>query len=219
MLDVDDLGPADEELVKLLREGRVTAPYAADETGYSLQYVRDRLGRLVEHGNVRKVYEGLYELVDDPASASRARDEREPSDGTGELGDESTEEDDHADGAEELRETEPAETDEGGGELPDEGLDAVEFPGSVDAEAARTAVLHARDYIRDHGGATKKEIVRDLMPEHPLGYDVDGALAKIEAGERYRGAWWRKVVKPGLEALDEVAKPTGGRSEWRYTGE
>lgn len=66
MLDEDDLGPADEKLLDMLREGRVTAPYAADETGYSLQYVRDRLGRLVEHGNAIKVYEGLYELVEDP---------------------------------------------------------------------------------------------------------------------------------------------------------
>ena len=66
MLDEDDLGPADEALLDMLQEGRVTAPFVADETGYSLQYVRDRLGRLVEHGNARKVYEGLYELVDDP---------------------------------------------------------------------------------------------------------------------------------------------------------
>jgi len=66
MLDESDLGPADEKLVELLREGRVTAPFAADETGYSLQYVRDRLGRLVEHGNAKKVYEGLYELTVDP---------------------------------------------------------------------------------------------------------------------------------------------------------
>ena len=66
MLDEDDLGPADEKLLDMLREGRVTAPYAADETGYSLQYVRDRLGRLVEHGNAVKVYEGLYELAEDP---------------------------------------------------------------------------------------------------------------------------------------------------------
>lgn len=66
MLQPDDIGPADRKLLDLLSEGRVTAPYAAEETGYSLQYVRDRLTRLVEHGNARKVYEGLYELVDDP---------------------------------------------------------------------------------------------------------------------------------------------------------
>lgn len=66
MLDEDDLGPADKAILEMLQNGRVTAPYVADETGYSLQYVRDRLARLVEHGNARKVYEGLYELVEDP---------------------------------------------------------------------------------------------------------------------------------------------------------
>jgi hypothetical protein len=70
MLSEDDLGPADEQLLDLLNDGRVTAPFAADETGYSLQYVRDRLGRLVDHGNAKKVYEGLYELVEDPRSNS-----------------------------------------------------------------------------------------------------------------------------------------------------
>jgi len=73
MLDADDLGPADEKLLDILRGGRVTAPYAAEETGYSLQYVRDRLGRLVEHGNAAKVYEGLYELVEDPRQDQPAR--------------------------------------------------------------------------------------------------------------------------------------------------
>ena len=66
MLTVDDLSPADRELLDLLAEGRVTAPYAAEETGYSLQYVRDVLHRLVEHDHVRKVHTGLYELLDDP---------------------------------------------------------------------------------------------------------------------------------------------------------
>jgi len=37
------ISPADDKLLDLLREGRVTAPFAADETGYSLQYIRDRL--------------------------------------------------------------------------------------------------------------------------------------------------------------------------------
>lgn len=64
--DKEDLTPADVELLKLLAEGRITAPFAAHETEYSLQYIRDRLGRFVDHGNVDKVYEGLYELVDDP---------------------------------------------------------------------------------------------------------------------------------------------------------
>lgn len=66
MLDETDLSPADDALLDLLQEGRITAPFAAAETGYSLQYVRERLTRLVEHRNAKKVHEGLYELVADP---------------------------------------------------------------------------------------------------------------------------------------------------------
>lgn len=66
MLKPDDLGPADRALLSLLADGRVTAPYAAEATGYSLQYVRDVLRRLVEHNHVEKIHKGLYELVDDP---------------------------------------------------------------------------------------------------------------------------------------------------------
>lgn len=70
MLEEDDLGPADRALLDLLNEGRITAPYAAQEADYSTQYVRDRLARFVEHGNARKVYQGLYELVEDPRSTT-----------------------------------------------------------------------------------------------------------------------------------------------------
>jgi len=66
MLDPEDLGPADEALLDMLQEGRIIAPFAADETGYNTQYIRDRLSRLVEHGHATKVYQGLYELVEDP---------------------------------------------------------------------------------------------------------------------------------------------------------
>lgn len=70
MLSEDDLAPADEEVVAMLRDGRVTAPFVADETGYNTQYIRERLNRLVEHGNAKKVYDGLYELVEDPRGVS-----------------------------------------------------------------------------------------------------------------------------------------------------
>jgi len=68
------ISPRRRQASDLLREGRVTAPFAADETGYSLQYIRDRLGRLVEHGNARKVYDGLYELVEDPREETDEHD-------------------------------------------------------------------------------------------------------------------------------------------------
>lgn len=53
------------------------------------------------------------------------------------------------------------------------------------------------------------------MRDRSLGYDPGDALAKIEAGERYRAAWWRRVVKPGLEVSPGVEKPAQGASEWR----
>ena len=101
----------------------------------------------------------------------------------------------------------------------DDALEDADFPAGREREACLAAVYAARDYLRDHGPATKREIVAEVMPEHPLGYDVDGALEKVEAGDRYRGAWWRRVVKPGLKALPDVEAPAEGASEWRYTGE
>jgi DeoR/GlpR family transcriptional regulator of sugar metabolism len=70
MLDPDDLTPADEAVLELMRSGRVTAPYAAEETEYTIQYVRDTLTNLRKHGHVRRVHKGLYELVDDPRENS-----------------------------------------------------------------------------------------------------------------------------------------------------
>ena len=101
----------------------------------------------------------------------------------------------------------------------DDALEDVDFPAGRERGKCSAAVYAARDYLRDHGPATKREIVAEVMPEHPLGYDVDGALEKVEAGDRYRGAWWRRVVKPGLKALPDVEAPARGASEWRYTGE
>jgi len=94
------------------------------------------------------------------------------------------------------------------------------FPGGVNRDAAVAAILAARDYLREHGPASKGEIVAAVMPGRPLGYDVDDALENVNtSGERYRGAWWRKVVSEGLEALPDVEKPPRGKSEWSYRGE
>lgn len=60
------LNPTDEIIVEMLREGRCTPSYIADEHGYSRQNVTNRLNRLVEHGYVTRVHTGLYELSDDP---------------------------------------------------------------------------------------------------------------------------------------------------------
>jgi hypothetical protein len=104
------------------------------------------------------------------------------------------------------------ETRETGESLPD-------LPGTVDADAARDAIQAAHTYLQEHGKARSAELVADIMPQHPLGYNVDDALAKVnDENARYRGAWWRRVVKPGLEARETVEKPVGGRTHWRYVG-
>ena len=100
-----------------------------------------------------------------------------------------------------------------------ETLDDVEFPSGKDRDACVDAVLAARMYLKNKGSATMRDIVVDLSRDHPLGYDPDSALAKVEAGERYRGAWWRRIVRPGLETFDDVEKPAPGASKWRYTGD
>lgn len=98
-------------------------------------------------------------------------------------------------------------------------LDDVEFPTSKNREECVAVVRAAYEHLKEHRTATKKEFVQEVMTEHPLGYDVEAALEKIESSKRYRGGWWRSVVAPGLEALPDVEKPSGGASEWEYTGE
>ena len=68
LMDGIELNPTDQEIVDMLREGRCTPSFIAEETGYSRQNITNRLHRLVEHGYVNKIHTGLYELVDDPAT-------------------------------------------------------------------------------------------------------------------------------------------------------
>jgi hypothetical protein len=84
----------------------------------------------------------------------------------------------------------------------------------VDPADARAAIEAAAGYLQREGSATMREIVRDVLPEHPLGYDVP----ELESGDRYRGAWWRRVVKPGLENCENVEKPERGQSQWGWVG-
>jgi len=103
-------------------------------------------------------------------------------------------------------------------ETPVHTLADVDFPSGKTSTRVGTQYTPRGDPQRT-GAASMREIVAAVHPDHPLGYDVDAALAKVEAGERYRGAWWRRIVKPGLETFDDVEKPARGASEWRYTGD
>lgn len=165
--------------------------------------VRDRIDRLATDANLLADTEP--ELYDELREAVEAAESREVEPGGGRDPPVEPYPEDTAEPAAEA--AEPGE----------ETLDDVlgEIPATVDREPARRAILAARDLLGSRNRATKAEIVRELIREHPLGYNPDEALAKIEAGDRYRGAWWRRVIKPGLEALDDVEKPPSGASAWR----
>lgn len=79
-------------------------------------------------------------------------------------------------------------------------LDAMDIPQGKDPEACRDALYAVRDYLEEHGPASMREIVTAVMPDHPLGYDVP----QLEPGDRFRGAWWRRIIQPGLRALPSV---------------
>lgn len=91
----------------------------------------------------------------------------------------------------------------------------VDFPANQDRAACVEAIGAARAYLREHGPASMAEITASVMPDHPAGYDAEAALETIGSGGRYRGGWWRSVVKPGLAALDDVEAPGPGANEWR----
>lgn len=69
-LSPGDLNPTDRLCVRVLREGRATPSYIADVGGYSAGNVRTQLRRLAEHDHVAKVYDGLYQLADDPLNGA-----------------------------------------------------------------------------------------------------------------------------------------------------
>lgn len=111
------------------------------------------------------------------------------------------------------RGADPAPTDDAPRTSPSGGapLADVDFPADRDREACEAAVFAARDYLREQGPASARELVDDVMPEHPLGYDVPDTAPD----EGDVGPWWREVVRPGLEALPEVEAADDGEG-WRY---
>jgi len=98
---------------------------------------------------------------------------------------------------------------------PQDGSDQLDVPDSVpariDSHDAHSAIQAACEHVHEEGRATKKEIVRAVMPAHPLGYEVP----ELESGTRFRGAWWRKIIKPGLDQAPNIKKPAQHESDWQ----
>jgi hypothetical protein len=89
------------------------------------------------------------------------------------------------------------------------------LPDRIDEIDAREAIEAAVRFIEQQNGATMREIVPAVGQEHDLGYDVP---SEIPEGERYRAAFWRKCLRPGLENHPNIQKPDPGQSEWRHSG-
>jgi hypothetical protein len=91
-------------------------------------------------------------------------------------------------------------------ELPDD------VPNRIDETEARATIRAAIQFVQANNGATKRELVENVMPDHPLGYEIP----ELAEGERFRGSWWRKVVKPGLKDSEDIKAPKPSESMWRY---
>lgn len=193
---------SDEEILKLFRESDdpvLSTAEVADELPIKRRGTLDRLNALVDEDKLRSKPIGGRNKVwwiaeDDTADSGSST---------------SASETEEAPEFEPPRETEPEP------EPVHDPLADVEFPNSQDQEDCIEAVNAAHDFLKDRERATMREFVTEVMPEHSLGYSVP----ELESGERYRGAWWRTILKPSLKAFPDVEKPKPGQSEWKYVGE
>ena len=60
------LNDTDKAVLEILDEGRNAPSNIAEQLDFTRQYVQQRLRRLEEHGHVRNIGSGVYEIVDDP---------------------------------------------------------------------------------------------------------------------------------------------------------
>lgn len=76
-------------------------------------------------------------------------------------------------------------------ERSDDGIVVPEdVPNHIDHADARAAIQAAVELVSSGGGVQRSEIAKTIGETHSLGYDNFGR----------KGSWWRKVIKPGLEA-------------------
>jgi len=92
----------------------------------------------------------------------------------------------------------------GAGERPvADPLGTSTFRAAVTATCV-AVVYAARDYIKTTAGRQSKTSSRTSCRTTRSATTSTRRSGKIDAGDRYRGSWWRKIVKPGLKALDDV---------------
>jgi hypothetical protein len=72
-------------------------------------------------------------------------------------------------------------------------------PDRIAGSDARAAIAAALELVASNGGVQRAEIIEQIAPEHPLGYEDIGP----------RGAWWRKVIRPALEEEESCQYENG----------
>lgn len=207
------------EMIDVLQEGRATPNYLSERTGESRQLVSQRLRDLRLSGVIEKIHKGLYELDEDAPDAPDDSGETDgasngPSDTRNVATGHTPPQNESGSAADPQASTSSTTPDD----LP-AALDGVKFPGNRDVDECARAVLAARNYLREHESASMSEIVAGVMPKHPAGYNAESDVERINDPEqRNRSTWWRKIVRPGLEALPDVESPPKGGSAWEHVG-
>jgi DNA-binding Lrp family transcriptional regulator len=73
-----DLRDIDERILDLLREGRCTRRYLAEQLGVTGEYVYQRVDLLRRLGLIEVIHDGFYRLADDAESRERTESQSEP---------------------------------------------------------------------------------------------------------------------------------------------
>ena len=157
-------------------------------------YLRDRIEQVERDAEV--LAEHAPDLLAELQAAVDTDDTQPPRDGRDSVETPSTEQPDQTDAVDAAT---PSTT-----EAATLAVEEVDLPEGHTPESVADAYAAVREHLRAEGPSTKTEIVQAVMPEHPLGYDDADALDRIDEGARYRGAWWRKIIQPALDADPEV---------------
>lgn len=84
-------------------------------------------------------------------------------------------------------------------------ITSVDLPGEGDRLAARREALRAAyDYLNENPDASETEVITEVFPDHPAGYDT-------------ADRWW-DVIKPALKELPNVDVDTDPDHVWHYIG-
>lgn len=90
-------------------------------------------------------------------------------------------------------------------------LEAVGVPpGGVGFEERAKALAAIHDHLRRRGAAERADLLEEVYPDHPAGYETPGS-------------WWTNAYQPALRELadrrDDLEPPPSGGSAYRYVGD